>query len=137
MPLGDPGGGAFEYTVEGLPETLFMVTVPCRRLADSVRFYEGVLMFEKVFEGKGSAILRRADLRMLLKECSTFGVDTGIYLGVSDPYDFHRRFIDEGLSIVREPERTAIGVSCSFKDPDGNIINIVEMKARILDDLEV
>ena len=35
MPLGDPEGGNFEYTYEGLPETLFACAVP---VADMEKF---------------------------------------------------------------------------------------------------
>ena len=28
MPIGDPHGGNFTYTYEGLPESLFMASVP-------------------------------------------------------------------------------------------------------------
>ena len=43
MPLGDPHGGMFEYTVEGLPESVFAFTVPVSDVSRSVAFYRDVL----------------------------------------------------------------------------------------------
>lgn len=131
MPIGDPGGGNFSYTVEGLPESLFMATVPCSDLKNSIEFYVELLGMELLYQKEKEAAVRRNGATLLLKISQDVGKDTGIFLGVENPYDLHRRLIDEGVVFVRDPIRAPLGVYTSFKDNDGNIIHAIEMNAQL------
>lgn len=130
MPLGDPGGGRFEYTVEGLPETLRAVRITVSDAESSARFYNRVLKLPLREEREGQAILSLGDAYIILAEGRTQGADTGVYLGVRDPFEFHRRMVDDGVVFVRHPERGPIGVCASFYDPDRNILHAVERERR-------
>lgn len=131
MPLGDPGGGNFTYTVEGLPETLFMATVPCRDIEKAIAFYKDILGMELLYAKEKEAVVRRNGATILLRRSDDVGKDTGIFIGVENPYDLHRRLIDEGVIFVRDPIRAPMGVYTSFKDDDGNILHAIEMKAHL------
>jgi len=131
MPLGDPCGGNFVYTNEGLPESIFMATVPCRDIENSLQFYNGLLGMEILYIKNKEAAVRRNGATLLLKVSDIVGIDTGIFIGVDDPYELRRRFIDEGVEFVREPFRAPLGVYTSFKDCDGNILHAIEMKASL------
>lgn len=126
MPLGDPQGGRFEYTVEGLPESIKAVRIPVRDVTSSVRFYSNVLKMKVMTENHDEAVLDMNDIFVMLERSVTYGIDTGIYLGVTDPFEFHRRMVDDGVVFVRQPERGPIGVYASFRDPDSNVIYVVE-----------
>jgi len=127
MPLGDPRGGNFVYTKEGLPENIFAVTIPVKDVPRSISFYRDILKMEVVFENEKEAVVVRGRVTFLLKRSQTFGVDTGVYIGVENPYDLHRRLIDEGVVFVRDPVRGSIGVYTSFRDMDANIIHAIDM----------
>ncbi len=59
MPLGDPHGGMFEYTVEGLPESVFAISIPVSSVDRAVDFYiEALGMALAGREGR-RAVLRR------------------------------------------------------------------------------
>ena len=131
MPLGDPGGGNFVYTNEGLPESIFMAAVPCRDIERALSFYSGLLGMEILYRKEEEAAVRRKGATLLLKVSNTVGIDTGIFIGVDDPFELHRRFIDEGVVFVRDPFRAPLGVYTSFKDYDGNILHAIEMKAPL------
>ena len=131
MPIGDPGGGNFNYTAEGLPEMIFMATVPCRDIEKALQFYNGLLGMDILYKRQKEAVVRRNGATLLLKVSDTVGIDTGIFLGVENPYDIHRRLIDEGVVFVRDPVRSPLGVYTSFRDDDGNIINAIDMKAEL------
>lgn len=131
MPLGDPGGGDFTYTVEGLPECIFMSTIPTLNIERAVSFYNELLGMEILYQNEDIAAVKRNDSRLLIKKSNTVGIDTGIYFGVDDPYDLHRRLIDEGVIFVKDPRREPLGVVTSFKDDDGNIIYAIETKAEL------
>lgn len=126
MPLGDPQGGLFKYTDEGLPECVFACTVPVRDVARSLGFYRDVLGMEVLSSGGDVAYLRRGDCRIVLRRSDTVGVDTGILLGVDSPYNTRRRLIDEGVVFTQEPVRGPFGTFTSFRDDDGNIIHCIE-----------
>jgi catechol 2,3-dioxygenase-like lactoylglutathione lyase family enzyme len=131
MPIGDPGGGNFTYTTEGLPESIFMAAVPCRDIDRALSFYSGLLGMDLLYRKEKEAAVRRNGATLLLKVSEAAGIDTGIFLGVENPYDLHRRLVDEGVVFVREPSRAPLGVFTSFRDDDGNIINAIEMKADL------
>lgn len=131
MPLGDPSGGNFSYTDEGLPETLFAVSVPSGDIGRSVAFYTGLLGMELLYRKDGEAAVRRRGAVIILRSSAAAGIDTGIYLGVDNPYDLHRRLIDEGVIFVEDPVRGPLGVYTSFRDDDGNILYAMEMDAEI------
>lgn len=130
MPLGDPQGGLFEYTDEGLPECVFACTVPVRDVARSLGFYRDILGMEVLSSGDDAAYLRRGDCRIVLRRSDTVGVDTGILLGVDSPYNTRRRLIDEGVVFTQEPVRGPFGTFTSFRDDDGNIIHCIERGAE-------
>lgn len=129
MPFGDPHGGFFEYTEEGLPESLAGAFVPVKETERAVRFYTRVLKMELISEDGDTAVVGRKGFYLVLRKSQIVGVDTGIMFGVDNPYDLHRRFIDEGVIFVRDPLRGPIGVFTSFRDDDGNVLHAVDRRA--------
>ncbi len=130
MPLGDPHGGNFEYTVEGLPENIFACIIPVSDLVRSVGFYSEVLGMELLGKDDSSAYMVRGSCRLVLRRSESTGIDTGVVFGVDSPYNTRRRLIDEGVEFVVDPVRTPFGTFTSFLDPDGNIISVMEQKAE-------
>jgi catechol 2,3-dioxygenase-like lactoylglutathione lyase family enzyme len=128
MPLGDPHGANFEYTIEGLPESLFVCTVPVRDIERALEFYTGTLRMELLSEDADHAYLIRGECRVILSRSESAGVDTGLYFGVDSPYNTRRRLIDEGVIFEREPMRGPFGTFCSIRDPDDNVIHLIETK---------
>lgn len=126
MPLGDPCGKDFVYTTEGLPENITLVTIPVRDVEKSIRFYRDLLYMDLISMKDGYAIMRRKGAIIMLKKSSQVGVDTGIYLGVENPYDLHRRLVDEGVLFIREPMKGPVGLYTSFRDDDGNTIHAID-----------
>lgn len=129
MPLGDPHGANFEYTVEGLPESIHVCTIPVRDVSRSVSFYVDVLHMEVLAKDDDSAYLVRGNCRIILKKSEVCGIDTGLYFGVDSPYNTRRRLIDEGVVFAQEPKRGPFGTFCSIRDDDANIIHLIETKA--------
>lgn len=130
MPLGDPEGGNFEYTVEGLPDMLFACTVPVTDMARAVGFYVDVLGMRVLSEGAAESYLARGQCRIVLKKSEAAGVDTGIFLGVDTPYNTRRRLIDEGVRFASDPARGPMGTSVSFYDSEGNVLTAIETGAE-------
>lgn len=129
MPLGDPHGGDFEYTDEGLPENITAVRIPTKDLSVGMKFYTNLLGMEVVTEKETYAVLKRGAAVILMEVSDNVGIDTGFYIGVDDPYSLHRRLIDEGVIFMVDPEASPVGVYTSFRDDDGNIIRAVDMYA--------
>lgn len=129
MPLGDPQGGDFEYTDEGLPENITAVRVPTKNLSAGMKFYINLLGMDVVTEKESYAVLRRGNAVILMEVSDKVGVDTGFYIGVDDPYALHRRLIDEGVVFMVDPEAGPVGVYTSFRDGDGNVIRAVDRYA--------
>ncbi len=129
MPLGDPHGANFEYTVEGLPESIHVCTIPVRDVRRAVGFYRDVLHMDLLDSDDGSVYLTRGECRIILRRSEEAGIDTGLYLGVDSPYNTRRRLIDEGVVFAQEPKRGPFGTFCSIRDDDGNIIHLIETKA--------
>ena len=134
MPLGDPHGGEFTYTSEGLPTTVSAVTVPSTDLVATAGFYYDMLGFEVLESHSDRLYMRRGDCVIIFELSEKAGVDTGIYLGVDNPFDLHRRLIDEGVVFVRDPMNSPIGVYTSFRDCDGNVINAVDRLGKVKKD---
>ena len=130
MPLGDPHGGNFEYTVEGLPENIFACIIPVSDIGRSVEFYSEVLGMELFGKDDRSAYMVRGACRTVLRISDAVGIDTGIVFGVDSPYNTRRRLIDEGVEFVVDPVRAPFGTFTSFLDPDGNVISVMEQKAE-------
>ncbi len=128
MPLGDPHGGNFIYTNEGIPSGVALVTIPSRNIERSVRFYNGLLKMEVCSQKDDEAIMAAGKDLIRIVRSDSVGIDTGIYLRTDSPYDLHRRLVDEGVIFVMDPKRTDLGLITSFKDDDGNIIYAVEVK---------
>ena len=128
MPLGDPHGGNFIYTNEGIPSGIALVTIPSRNVERSVRFYNGLLRMEICSQNEEEAILAAGKDLIRIVKSDSVGIDTGIYLRTGSPYDLHRRLVDEGVIFVMDPKRTDLGLITSFKDDDGNVIYAVEVK---------
>ncbi|MCL1810714.1 MAG: VOC family protein [Methanomassiliicoccaceae archaeon] len=131
MPIGDPCGGNFCYTDEGLPESIFMAAVPCKDIGRALSFYNGLLGMDILYRKEKEAAVRRNGATLLLRISDAAGTDTGIFLGVENPYELHRRLVDEGVVFVKEPHRAPLGVFTSFLDLDGNIIHAIEMEATL------
>ncbi|MFA6709722.1 MAG: VOC family protein [Candidatus Methanomethylophilaceae archaeon] len=131
MPLGDPHGGNFTYTEEGLPENIFAVMIPVKDVSRSIGFYRDILKMKVVLENEREAVVSREKAIFLLRRSQTVGVDTGVYIGVENPYDLHRRLIDEGVVFVRDPTRGPMGVYTSFRDTDSNVIHAIDMYALL------
>ena len=130
MPLGDPHGGMFEYTVEGLPESVFALSIPVSSLDKAIGFYVETLGMAVVGREGRHAFLRRGGCRIVLEESGSFGIDTRAFLAVDSPYNTRRRLMDEGVEFIDAPHASPVGVSCSFFDPDGNVIHVVEASSR-------
>ena len=128
MPLGDPHGGNFIYTNEGIPSGVALVTIPSRNVERSVRFYNGLLKMDVCSQKDSEAILAAGKDLIRIVKSDSVGIDTGIYLRTDSPYDLHRRLVDEGVIFVMDPKRTDLGLITSFKDDDGNVIYAVEVK---------
>ena len=128
MPLGDPHGGNFIYTKEGIPSGVALVTIPSRDIARSVRFYNGLLKMEVCSQNDDEAVLSVGKDLIRLERKDAVGIDTGLYLRTDRPYDLHRRLVDECVIFVMDPKRTHLGLITSFKDDDGNIIYAIEVK---------
>ena len=129
MPIGDPHGGNFTYTEEGLPETIFMSSVPSKDPLRAVAFYRDTLMMKVLYSGPDEAVVRRGSASIRIFRSENTGIDTGIFIGVEEPYDFHRRMIDEGVRFKMDPKRLPMGVSTSFVDDDNNVLYVIETGA--------
>ena len=129
MPLGDPHGGNFTYTEEGLPLDVFMVSVPSKDPVRASAFYRDVLMMKVLVTSPDEVVLRRARCTVRLFRSERTGVDTGVFIGVDDPYAFHRRMIDEGVRFKMDPKRLPMGVATSFLDDDDNVVYVIERGA--------
>ncbi len=127
MPLGDPHGGNFVYTTEGLPKGIAAVSIPTKDVDRSIRFYQGLLRFRLLSRGGDVAIMAVGKDMIILRKSDITGVDTGLYLSTESVFDLHRRLIDEGVIFVIDPKRVDIGLITRFKDDDGNIIGAVEI----------
>ena len=130
MPLGDPHGANFEYTTEGLPESIHVCTIPVRDVDRAVGFYVDILRMELLHKDGEHAYLSRFDCRLILRRSESAGVDTGIYFGTDSPYNTRRRLIDEGVMFAQEPKRGPFGTFCSIKDDDGNVIHLIERNGQ-------
>ena len=130
MPLGDPHGANFEYTDEGLPESIFAFTVPSTDLDRSIGFYGDILGFELLGRDDSRAYMRRMGCTLILEKSEKAGVDTGIYLTVDSPYNTHRRLVDEGTGFWSEPKRGPMGTFTGILDPDRNILRMIEGRAQ-------
>lgn len=128
MPLGDPHGGNFVYTDEGLPKGVAAVTIPARDVSRSVRFYKDLLGMSLIVSDDDRAVLKIGGSYVILKKSQSVGIDTGLYLTTDSPYDLHRRLIDEGVIFIVDPKKTELGLLTKFKDDDGNIINALEIQ---------
>ena len=127
MPLGDPHGGNFVYTNEGLPKGVAAVSIPTRDIDRSIRFYTGLLKMTLRSRDDETAMLSVGKDIIILRRSDSTGIDTGMYLRTDSPFDLHRRLIDEGVIFVLDPKRTPLGLITSFKDDDGNIIHAIEI----------
>ena len=131
MPLGDPHGGEFVYTDEGLPLNIRAVTVPVKNMDDAVEFYTELLGFHVEGAEDGRVYIVREDAHVVLKKSDVTGVDTGIYFGVDNPYDLHRRLVDEGVVFIRDPMNSPLGVYTSFRDCSGNVVHAVDRLGKV------
>jgi hypothetical protein len=90
------------------------------------------LGFEVFDSDEKSLYVRRGNCVLILKISASIGIDTGIYIGVENPFDLHRRLIDENVVFVRDPMNSPIGVYTSFRDDDGNTIHAVDMLGKVV-----
>ena len=131
MPLGDPHGGEFTYTDEGLPLNIRAVAVPVKNMDDAVDFYTELLGFRVEEAGEERTYIVREEAHVILEKSDAAGIDTGIYFGVDNPYDLHRRLIEEGVVFIRDPLNSPIGVYTSFRDCSGNVIHAVDRLGKV------
>ena len=131
MPLGDPHGGEFTYTDEGLPTELCAATIPSTDLVAAAEFYHDLLGFEVMESHSDRLYMKRGACILIFVLKESAGVDTGVFIGVDNPFDLHRRLIDEGVVFVRDPLNSPIGVYTSFRDCDGNVINAVDRLGKV------
>jgi len=103
--------------------------VPVKETERAARFYTRVLKMEMISDDGDTAVVGRNGFYLVLKKSQIVGFDTGIMFGVDNPYDLHRRLIDEGVVFVRDPLRGPIGVYTSFRDDDGNVLHAVDRRA--------
>ena len=127
MPLGDPHGGNFIYTNEGIPKGIAAVSIPSRNIDRAVRFYTESLKMVLRSRDDDTAVLSVGKDIIIIRRSEDVGIDTGIYLRTDSPFDLHRRLVDEGVIFVLDPKRTPLGLITSFKDDDGNVIHAVEI----------
>ncbi len=120
----------FEYTVEGLPESIFAFVIPVSDIGRSILFYRDVLGMTVLGNDESSAYLRRGGCRMVLRVSDKVSVDTGVYMAVDSPYNTRRRLMDEEVEFVSDPKRTPFGVETSFYDPDRNIIHVMDASSE-------
>lgn len=124
MPLGDPHGGNFQYTDEGLPLSTAIASIPSPDPGKAKSFYTGTLMMDVIMEDGDQVLLKRGECVLRLYRSGTYGVDTGIFIGVDDPYHFRRRMMDEGVMFHMPPTKTELGVILSFLDDDRNVLYV-------------
>ncbi len=130
MPIGDPHGANFEYTVEGLPESIFACVIPVSDLERSREFYSQVLGMMELGSARDEVYMRRGQCRVVLRRSERTGIDTGLMFGVDSPYNTRRRLIDEDVEFVVDPVRGPFGTYTSFLDPDGNVISVIDTGAE-------
>ena len=124
--FGRSSGGSFEYTVEGLPESLAGAFIP-EGIQGSSRFYNRVLKMDLVSDdGETAVVGRKGSIWYSGRARSSAWIRDP---WGDNPYDLHRRFIDEGVVFVRDPLRGPIGVYTSFRDEDGNVLHAVDRRA--------
>ncbi len=128
MPLGDPHGGSFIYTDEGLPKGVAMVSIPVKNLKRSIEFYTRLLGMKLLSEGENVAILSVGKDMIVLRVSDRTGANTGLFLSTESPYDLHRRLVDEGVKFIIDPKRIDIGLITTFADIDGNIVGAIEIR---------
>lgn len=130
MPIGDPHGGNFEYTVEGLPESIFACVIPVRDPRASAGFYSEILGMRELGSDENNVYMVRGDCRIILRRSEQVGVHVGAVFGVDSPYNTRRRLIDEDVEFVVDPVRGPFGTHTSFLDPDGNVLTVIETHAE-------
>ncbi|MCL2143022.1 MAG: VOC family protein [Methanomassiliicoccaceae archaeon] len=127
MPLGDPGGGNFEYTTEGLPLYVKFAEIPVSDMDRALRFYRDVMRMKVISQSDGVSVLEMNEkCRIaLVRRPDGVGKDTGIYLAVDEPFVFNRRMSDEGVIITRRPQKGSLGMFASFTDTEGNTLHVI------------
>jgi len=106
MPLGDPGGCNFEYTTEGLPESIVCADIPVKDMERAVSFYHDVLKLKIISQSEKMSVLSAGDQKIILSlDPKATGKDTGIFFGVDDPFNFNRRMMDDGVNDKASSER--------------------------------
>jgi catechol 2,3-dioxygenase-like lactoylglutathione lyase family enzyme len=108
-----------------------MAAVPCKDIERALSFYSGLLGMDVLYRKEKEAAVRRNGATLLLRVSDAAGIDTGVFLGVENPYDLHRRLVDEGVVFVMDPFRAPLGVVTSFRDSEGNVIHAIEMNAAM------
>lgn len=126
MPLGDPHGGNFEYTVEGLPQSIAFCAIPVRDVERALSFYCDLLGFGVVSMTDEVAFISRGECRVVLRKSDNVGIDTGLFLAVDCPYNTRRRLMDQGVVFVVDPVMGPFGTYTSFRDDDGNVISVID-----------
>jgi extradiol dioxygenase family protein len=130
MPLGDPHGGNFTYTTEGIPNGIAAAIVPVHDIDRAIRFYNGLLRMEMLEKKADEAVMKCGASFIILKKSDVVGIDTGLVLRTDSPYDLHKRLVDEGVVFVLEPKKCQLGLLTIFRDDDGNTVRALEVQTE-------
>jgi predicted enzyme related to lactoylglutathione lyase len=112
--------------MEGLPKDVAFIEIPVTDMERAKRFYCGILKMELVSCDDGMSVLKLNGgcNIVLIKRPNDAGKDTGIYFAADGPFEFNRRMVDEGVMMIRHPQKGHLGVYASFKDSEGNILHV-------------
>ena len=112
------------------------VTVPCMRFPATRRFYIDRLGMRLTGQNRGHAVLESGGVRLVLVDTRKLPgfhreAGQGIYLElrVADLARIQER-LAAGGEHTQPPRRTGAGMLVTVTDPEGNLVNLVELRAR-------
>ncbi len=123
------------------PPRLIEVELRVRDLERSLAFYRALLgdaIGEPETHGPGDALHVHATWGSWSKQddgflmLNLYPADAGeqsrsrISLAVDDVAALHERLVVAGVAVERAPERKPWGLSATYRDPDGNVVAIIE-----------
>lgn len=112
------------------------IGIPITDLDKAISFYENTLELPLLFKSPpGLAFFKCGEIRLMLDSSSkeNAGRGTVIYFAVKDLNDWYEIRVYRGIKFEREPHLVARMQDhelwmCFIRDPDGNIIGIMEEK---------
>ncbi len=112
------------------------VTVPCMNYPATRRFYIDRLGLRLKGQNRGHAVLESRGVRLVLVDTRKVPgfhreAGQGIYLElhVADLARIQQRLADGG-DLAPPPRRSGAGLLLTVTDPEGNLVNLVELRAR-------